>query len=59
MGKGSKRRLEQVPDKQIQKNWDKIFGKTEDRKTYKTDDRKTYDGRKNSINSRKRTKSTD
>jgi hypothetical protein len=51
MGKGSKRRLEQVPAEQIQKNWDKIFGKAEDKKN--------YGGRKNSINSRKRTKSTD
>jgi len=25
MGKGSKRRLEQIPDEQMQENWDKIF----------------------------------
>ena len=26
MGKGSKRRLEQIPDEHMQKNWDRIFG---------------------------------
>jgi hypothetical protein len=51
MGKGSKRRLEQISDAQMQENWDKIFGKVEDKKN--------YGGRKNPIDSRKRTKSTD
>jgi len=51
MGKGSKRRLEQISDAQMQENWDKIFGKAEDKKN--------YDRQKNPINSRKRTKSTD
>ena len=26
-GKGSKQRPKQVPDKQVEANWDKIFGK--------------------------------
>jgi len=51
MGKGSKRRLQQIPDEQMQKNWDKIFGKE--------GEKKNYDRRKNPIDSGKRTKSTD
>ncbi len=34
MGKGSKRRLQQIPDEQMQKNWDKIFGKEGEKKNY-------------------------
>lgn len=32
MGKGSRRRLQQIADAQMQENWDRIFDK---RKTYK------------------------
>jgi len=32
MGKGSRRRLQQIADVQMQENWDRIFDK---RKTYK------------------------
>ena len=32
MGKGSRRRLQQIADKQMQQNWDRIFDK---KKTYK------------------------
>ena len=31
-GKGSKRRPSQVPDKDVEKNWDAIFGKKPTRK---------------------------
>lgn len=50
MGKGSKRRLQQIPDEQMQKNWDKIFGKE--------GQKKNYDGQKNSMDSKKGTRPT-
>lgn len=34
-GKGSKRRLSQVPDKVLSANWDSIFGKKQPNKTSK------------------------
>lgn len=50
MGKGSKRRLQQIPDEQMQKNWDRIFNKE--------GEKKNYDRQKNSMDSRKGTRPT-
>lgn len=38
MSKGSKRRPQQIDDKKMQENWDKIFNKEKKNKTEKQND---------------------